>query len=191
MRYVIMAGGPARRWKNYMNIPKHLAIVSTESLLERIVRQLKDNHVENVSITSNNPLYEFEDVERNELIYDCKVYNMFYYKYLDDEVMFLYGDTYYTDEVMKQMLETKTDDILFFGTKDSVIGIKVNNYKKFKKYVEEMKEYKAGQVGWAMYRKINNLHTKDFVMCDNFVLVDDYIVNVNTPDDYEELIDNI
>ena len=189
MEYIIMAGGNAKRWNNHNNTTKHLVKVGDESLLERIVRQLKENNISNISITSNNSLYEIPGTRRNEMIYDTKMYNMFYYKALDNEVTFLYGDTFYTDKVMKKIIETKTDDIVFFGTNDSIIGVKVINHKKFKKYIEEMKEYKDGRAGWALYRKINNLPEGDYTHCSNFILVNDKIINVNTPKDYEELIE--
>lgn len=188
MEYIIMAGGPAIRWKNYNNTTKHLIKIGNENMLERIVRQLKENNIINISITSNNPNYELPGIKRNELIYDSKMYNMFYYKSLEDEVTFLYGDTFYTDNIIKKIIETKTDDIIFFGTDDSIIGVKVINYKKFKKYVEEMKDYNVDRAGWALYRKINNLPEGNYTPCSNFVHIDEEVINVNTPDDFELLM---
>lgn len=188
MEYIIMAGGPAIRWKNYNNTTKHLIKIGNENMLERIVRQLKENNIINISITSNNPNYELPGIKRNELIYDSKMYNMFYYKSLEDEVTFLYGDTFYTDNIIKKIIETKTDDIVFFGTDDSIIGVKVINYKKFKKYVEEMKDYNVDRAGWALYRKINNLPEENYTPCSNFVHIDEEVINVNTPDDFELLM---
>lgn len=188
MRYVIMAGGPARRWNNYNNTTKHLIKIGNENMLERIVRQLKENNVtEKIYITSNNPLYEVDGTVRNELIYDNKVYNMFYYKFLDDEITFLYGDTYYSDKIIKEIINSNTDDVLFFGNKKSIVGIKVKNYEKFKKYCDDIKG-EEGQVGWAMYRRVNNLESND-INCSNFRLVNDVVKNINRPSDYKELME--
>ena len=188
MRYVIMAGGPARRWNNYNNTTKHLMKIGNENMLQRIVRQLKENNItENIYITSNNPLYEVEGVVRNELIYDNKVYNMFYYKFLDDEITFLYGDTYYSDKVIKDIIDSNTKDVLFFGNEKSIVGIKVKDYEKFKKYVDDIKG-EEGQVGWAMYRRVNNLDSND-INCTNFRFVSDIVKNINRPSDYKELME--
>ncbi|MGN1311986.1 MAG: hypothetical protein ACI4U4_03115 [Bacilli bacterium] len=188
MKYVIMAGGPARRWNNYNNTTKHLIKIGSETMLERIVRQLKENNItENIYITSNNPLYEVKGTIRNELIYDNKVYNMFYYKFLDDEITFLYGDTYYSDKVIKDIVESKTNSIVFFGTEKSIVGIKVKDYKNFKKCTEDIKG-EEGQVGWAIYRRINNLETND-IKFPNFKLVNDVVKNINKPSDYKELME--
>lgn len=189
MRYVIMAGGPARRWNNYNNTTKHLIKIGNENMLERIVRQLNENNVtENIYITSNNPLYEVEGTVRNELIYDNKVYNMFYYKFLDDEITFLYGDTYYSDKIIKEIINSDTDDILFFGNEKSIVGIKVKDYDKFKMYTEDIRG-EEGQVGWAMYRRVNNLEEND-INCSNFRLVNDVVKNINRPSDYKELMED-
>lgn len=188
MEYIIMAGGPAVRWNNYKNTTKHLIKIGEENLLERIVRQLKENNINNISITSNNPLYEIPGVRKNEMIYDNKMYNMFYYKALNHEVTFLYGDTFYTDEDIKKIIQTDTDDILFFGNSISIIGIKVKNHLKFKAYVEELKDHKIGRAGWALYRRINNLLEEDYTQCENFVTMSEDNINVNTPEDYNRLI---
>jgi len=187
MEYIIMAGGPATRWNNYKNTTKHLAKIESETIIQRIIRQLQENNINNISVTSNNPQYEFAGIKRNEMIYDSKMYNMFYYKALDHEITFLYGDTFYPDSVMEKIINTKTDDILFFGTEDSIVAIKVANYSKFKQYVEEMSDFNHGPAGWALYRKINNL-TENSTTASNFILINDKIFNVNSPNDYEELI---
>ena len=187
MKYIIMAGGPATRWHNYHNTTKHLIKVNNETLLERLVRQLKQNNVDDISITTKNPNYKISGVALNEMIYENKVYNMFYYKFLNTELTFLYGDTFYSDEVIEQIVNCQDDDIMFFGTKESVIGIRVVNFKKFKKYVRIMKEYNGGRVGWAIYRKINNLDDNN-INFSNFSLIDSPIFNINSPDDYEKLM---
>jgi len=183
-----MAGGRGTRWKDYHNTTKHLIkINNNESLLERLVRQLKENNITNISITSNNPLYKIEGIKNNKMIYKTKILNMFYYKALDHEITFLYGDTYYPDSVLKRIIDRKTDDILFFGNTESIVAIKVTNFEKFKKNVDELKDLNAGRIGWAMFRHINKLETDRYQDCDNFVLIKDKVYNINSPNDYRIL----
>ena len=188
MEYIIMAGGQSTRWQNYMNTEKHLVKVNNETLIERIVRQLRENSINNISLTTKNNQYKLADVKLNEMIYTNKVYNMFYYKSLNHPITFLYGDTFYSDETMKKIVNYCDNDIVFFGTKESIVAIKVVNYNKFKKYVEELSNYDGGQVGWAIYRKINNLDIND-INHKNFILVEDNNFNVNSPIDYENLLE--
>ena len=88
MKYVIMAGGPATRWKNYQNTTKHLIKIGNENLLERIVRQLKENNAEEIYIISDNPLYEVEGATRIPLIFEYKLYNMFYKDFWSQALFF-------------------------------------------------------------------------------------------------------
>ena len=53
-----MAGGPATRWRKYKHTTKHLIKIGKENLLERLVRQLKENKAEEIFIVSDNELYE-------------------------------------------------------------------------------------------------------------------------------------
>lgn len=193
MKYIIMAGGRAVRWRKYKNTTKHLVKIGNENMLERIVRQLKDNNIDehDISITSDNPLYELNGICRNPMIYDCKMYNMFYYKALNSEVTFLYGDTFYTDAAIKKIIATKTDDNIFFGSSGSIVGVKVVNYKRFKRYVYKMKGYQDGRAGWALYRKINHLPDNSVEHCSNYVQIDEEIINVNSPGDYELLLEKL
>ena len=111
MKYVIMAGGPATRWKNYQNTTKHLIKIGNENLLERIVRQLKENNAEEIYIISDNPLYEVEGATRIPLIFEYKLYNMFYKDFLNEECVFLYGDTWYNDNVVEEIVNKKTEGV--------------------------------------------------------------------------------
>lgn len=199
MKYIIMAGGPATRWRKYNNTTKHLIKIGKENLLERLVRQLKECNAKEIFIISDNELYEIPGATRIPLAFDCKLYNMFYYKYLDEPCTFLYGDTYYYDSVIEEMIATKTNDILFFGTQESIVGIKVQNPEKFKYHVEALRkqELKTGvavnRAGWAIYKKINSLEGDGKIaLLDNFVLINESeVANVNDRQEYEQLVEKI
>ena len=199
MKYIIMAGGPATRWRKYKHTTKHLIKIGKENLLERLVRQLKENKAEEIFIVSDNELYETPGATRLPLIYDCKLFNMFYYKYLGEPVTFLYGDTYYYDSIIEKIINKPTDDVLFFGTQESIVAIKVINHTKFKYNVDKLrkKEIETGKkinrAGWSIYKKINNIKTEDKTpLLENFSLINENeIANVNDQKDYEALIKKI
>ena len=161
MKYIIMAGGPATRWRNYQNTTKHLIKIGNENLLERIVRQLQENGCEEIFIISDNPLYEVPGSTRLPLIYDYKLYNMFYKKYLNEECVYLYGDTWYNDDIIRTIVNQKTENIDFFGTTESIVGIKVVNHNSFKYYVDDMVKNDIDRAGWALYRRINKINRRN------------------------------
>ncbi|MBR2138384.1 MAG: NTP transferase domain-containing protein [Bacilli bacterium] len=193
MKYVIMAGGPATRWKNYQNTTKHLIKIGNENLLERIVRQLKENNAEEIYIISDNPLYEVEGATRIPLIFEYKLYNMFYKDFLNEECVFLYGDTWYNDNVVEEIVNKKTEGVDFFGTTESIVGIKVINHRSFKYYVDDLAKNDINRAGWALYRRINKINdTEEFKKCDNLVLIDEEdIANVNDESDFNLLLQKI
>lgn len=191
MKYIIMAGGQGTRWNNYKNIPKHLVKINGENFLERIVRQLKENGVKDIIITSSDSRYEVEGAKRYEPIYENKAYNLFNYELLNEPMIFLYGDTYYNDSVIKSIINTKTDKLLYFGTKQSIIGIKVIDYDYFKNLVKEVAKLPESKInGWATYQVSNNLKFGCKDIKDNFLLFNEDIINMNSPKEYKELLKN-
>ena len=199
MKYIIMAGGPATRWRKYNNTTKHLIKIGKENLLERLVRQLRECNAKEIFIVSDNELYEIPGATRIPLAFDCKLYNMFYYKYLDEPCTFLYGDTYYYDSVINEIISTKTKDIVFFGTQESIVAIKVQNHEKFKYHVDKLREQElktgvaVNRAGWAVYRKLNSIEEDEKIsLLENFTLINESeVANVNDQQEYEQLVEKI
>ena len=56
---VIMCAGNGTRWNNYLGVPKHLINIGGETLIERVVRLLRNNNVGDIYITvkDNDPRY--------------------------------------------------------------------------------------------------------------------------------------
>lgn len=189
MKYVIMAGGKATRWKNFNNTPKHLVEVNGETLLARIVRQLNERGEKDIIVTSYDPRYEIPGLTRYEPLSSNKAYNMFNYELLTEPMVFLYGDTYYLDDVFDKIIATDTESVLYFGTKSSIVAIKVVDYEYFKTLVDVVSTYPDNHVnGWATYQVANNLEYGCKDIKDNFVLFDEDIINMNSPEEYISLM---
>ena len=191
MKYIIMADGKGTRWKNYQNIPKHLIKIDGEILLERTVRQL-NNQDKNakVIITSHDKRYEFKGATRYEPLNNVLEIDRFTEELIEDNICFLYGDTYYTDETINNIINSKVDDILFFGNQKSIVAIKVKDSKLFKKHISNVKnlflENKIQNCkGWQVYQSFQNLEFDKKQIKDKFVIVDDDTIDYNTPKEYE------
>lgn len=191
MKYIIMADGKGTRWKNYQNIPKHLIKIDGEILLERTVRQL-NNQDKNakVIITSHDKRYEFKGATRYEPLNNVLEIDRFTEELIEDNICFLYGDTYYTDETINNIINSKVDDILFFGNQKSIVAIKVKNSKLFKKHISNVKKlYLNNKIknckGWQVYQSFQNLEFDKKQIKDKFVIVDDETIDYNTPKEYE------
>lgn len=179
-----MADGKGTRWGNYGNTTKHLFKIKGENLLQRTVRLLKSFGEKDIVITSHNPKYEVEGAVRYEPKNNVLEIDRFTYDLIEDDICFLYGDTYYTEEAIKSIVETKTDEIQFFGNKKSIVAVKVADGEIFKKHVDRVKDkYIKGEIqnciGWQVYQSYENLPFGIKNIKEHYILFDDGVVNVN------------
>lgn len=189
-----MADGKGMRWANHMNIPKHFAIVRGERLIARTVRLLKyeDTNAE-IIVTSHDKRYEFDGSRRYEPQDNHYEIDRFTDELIEDDICFLYGDTFYTEKAIKQVLLEKTSDILFFGNKKSIVAVKVMDSVLFRKHVKRVKTlYLEGKIdkctGWQVYRSFTNQgFEKEIELKNKFIWVDDETTDINTPIEYNKM----
>ena len=108
-----MCAGKGTRWNNYLGVPKHLIEINGETLIGRTTRLLKNNGVNNYIITTNDVRYKQYGLTRPQTHNDCEIDR--FEEIEDKEICYLYGDVYYSDEAIKNIVNTSTNDILFFG----------------------------------------------------------------------------
>lgn len=117
-RAVLTAAGQARRWKNHMGGPKHLAPVpgpnGSESLLRRQVRQLRALGVEDVVIVSppGDARYETEgarlfprEIDKSFRQADRFMSTELWNK--EGRTLYIPGDLYASDEAMNTMVHER------------------------------------------------------------------------------------
>lgn len=203
MRYIIMADGEGKRWGNYKGVPKHLITVEGETILERTIRLLIKLGIDETDIwvTSSDPRYK--TIWNNTIpqsIKDCEL-ERFEESLINGPVCYLYGDVYYTEPAMQTIIETDTDDILFFGSDWEIFAIKVKEINKFLNEKHKVKEkYVTGElnrcIGWEIYRSLHGLLMEDEYDFDNHKITDDYVkildetCDFDYPAEYEEWLVN-
>lgn len=187
MKYIIMADGKGTRWNNYGNHSKHLCVINGETIIGRTVRLLNEMGISDVIITSHNPEMEFEGATRYEPKDNNEEIDRFTYEFLDEEVTFLYGDTYYNEDALHKIIETKTDDILFFATSTSIVGVKVIDYVQFKQYIDYIKEQQIVGKGWTVYQLSNGLPIGSKEPRENLIMVSEETFDIDSPSEYKVL----
>lgn len=190
MKYVIMCAGNGKRWGNYKGVPKHLIKINHEPLLARTTRLLK-RYTNNYVITGSNSLYSLYGYLIPQTNNDCEIDRFEEVK--DDEICYLYGDVYYTEEAMKTIVETPTDDILFFGSDNEIFAIKIKNKDLFMEHKHKVKElYMKNEIdrciGWEVYRSLNNIPFNEHKITERYVLINDGTDDIDYPWDYENFI---
>lgn len=192
MRYVIMADGKGLRWNNYNDIPKHLICIDGESLLARTVRLIRERDRDcDIVITSHDPRYEIEGARRHEPKNNVLEIDRFTEELIQDDVCFLYGDTFYSEESMDTIISTQTDDIIFFGNSKSIVGIKIKQGDVFKTHVEKVRNlYIEKKIetckGWQVYQSFAGLEYGDKSVTECFVTIKDETRDFNTPSDLDK-----
>lgn len=190
MKYIIMADGKGTRWGNYQDKPKHLIEIGGETLLGRTVRLLKENDPESeVIITSHDPRYEFEGAVRYEPKNNHLEIDRFTHELIEDNVCFLYGDTFYSEKAIATVTETAAEDLLFFGNERSIVAVKVADGKLFRTHVDRVRQlFLDGKlekcIGWQVYGSFMGLPLDQKKIADKFVLLKDGTEDFNSPEDY-------
>jgi len=137
MKYIIMCGGNYKEFET----PKQMLKVYGEMLVERTIRLLRENGVNDIYISSNNPVFDCFSVPRlqHENDYNCegkeenrkskRCWLNAYYP-TDEPVCYLHGDVYFSEQAIKTIVETPVENTMFFCTYDWSDGEKdKRNYK--------------------------------------------------------------
>lgn len=202
MKYIIMCGGKYLKWET----PKHLTEINGEPLVARTIRLLRENGVEDISISSNNPIFEQFDVP---VITHVNKYSQdpdgthgdwldaFYP--MDEPVCYLCGDVVFSPYAIKTIVETETDSIEFFASAEPLpkdypkewaepFGFKVVDTKRFFEAIEQTKVHeKEGAfyrqpVSWELWQVIKGtpLGKIDYT---NYCAINDYTCDIDSPED--------
>lgn len=208
MQYIIMAGGKYKQFET----PKQLFKVNGERLIERTIRLLKENGVEDIAITSHDTRFDNLGVPRIEHNNPFEAKNGITEKgYWVDAFMpsnapicYLFGDVYYSDYAITTIVETNTDDVLFFASKNvnrpeyfkpwqEPFAFKVVNQEKFRNSIEICKQKRdSGEahrepIAWEVYRILNGYDINTHIMDKNYIAIDDYTTDIDCVDDIAKL----
>lgn len=191
MKYIIMADGKGTRWQHPTGLPKHLMEVNGESLLARTVRLLRQAGCQDIVITSHDPRYEIEGAVRYEPKHNNLEIDRFTEELIEDDVCFMYGDTFYSEDSIQKISEMGAEDVLFFGTDTSIVAIKVFDGQLFKSHVDRVRQlFLDGKIekciGWQVYQSMTGLPFGDKVIGDKYVRLPKTNVNINRAEDFKE-----
>lgn len=185
-----MADGKGTRWQNYNDIPKHFIEINGETLLGRTVRLLHEGDDDcDIIITSHDPRYEIDGAVRYEPLNNHLEIDRFTEELIADNVCFMYGDTYYSEEAVKSIIETDAEDILFFGNSRSIVAVKVADGALFRKHVDNVRTlFTEGKIdkciGWQVYQSFMGLPFGEKKIESKYVVLKDGTEDFNSPDDY-------
>jgi len=191
MKYIIMADGKGTRWNNYQNIPKHFIEINGETLLARTVRLLKEKDPGcQVFITSHDPRYDIDGATRYEPKNNVLEIDRFTRELIEDDVCFLYGDTYYSDDAMEKIVNMEAENLLFFGNEKSIVAVKVNDAGLFVQHLDNVTRlFLAGEIkgckGWQVYQSFSGLPFDVKQIGEKYIYIEDGTKDYNAPEDLD------
>lgn len=203
-RVVIMCAGDGERWGNYLGVPKYLVRVGDEMLLQRTLRLLGQAGVTDIWMTAKTPV-KITGVKgifvRKEGLED-RFTNALYVWDTNKDIVYLYGDVYYTEKAMNTILET-TGDFRAFGRPGAstttgkphgeVFAIRFSDKKLAGDALTAMRNAcmrgaTRSLVGWTWYRQVEGAPLEQPFIGDRFVVIDDRTEDFDCPEDYERWI---
>lgn len=206
MKYIIMCGGVYKKWET----PKHLTKFGGETIVERTIRLLRENGVDDIAISSNNPIFEQFGVPVLHHINEYrqepdKTYGDWYDAFYptDDPVCYIFGDVVFSPEAIKTIVTTETDDIEFFASAEPLpkyypknwaepFAFKVVNTEHFFTEIERAKRYEKEKlfyrqpVSWELWQLIKQtpINRIDYT---NYTVINDWTCDVDSPEDIKKM----
>ena len=193
-------------------IPRQLIEINGEKIIERTIRLLKENGIEDIIVTArdkrfNNLGVEIYDPINNTYNYQTQegyFLDMFPTELMTEPVCFIWGDVYFSEKAMKTIVETETDSTLFFCSFenksvnyikkwDEPFAYKVVDTEIFKNHIEIVKRLYDEKVTWRhpivweLYRSINGLNVNAHNLTKNYKAINDITCDIDDMEDVKKL----
>ena len=208
MLYVILCGGIYDDFKQ----PKALSVIKGEKLIDRTIRLLKENGIDDIAISSNTEYFDYINVPKlrhfnSYAVIDGKVqgYWLDAYLDLDEPCVYLHGDVYYTENAIKKIINYNACYNTFIGNEvarnkehknwGEPFGWIVVDQKKFKEGIAKTKKLqddgkleRGYAISWELYRVLNHLDpNKQYIYDNTYLSIDDETIDVDAPCMIDEL----
>lgn len=204
---IIMCGGVYGDFKK----PKALSIINGETLVERTIRLLKENGVEDILISANDCQFEkYATVIYHENSYKCQDgkiegYWVDAYYPTDKPCIYLHGDVYYSEKAIKKILDYNACYNTFIGNEiarnkehknwGEPFGWIIVDQKAFRKAINDTKKLqdegkleRGYAISWELYRVLNKLNPNKMYIYDNtYLSIDDETIDIDEESQIEVL----
>lgn len=211
-RIIIMAGGVYDNFKEH----KALSIVNGEKLIERTIRLLKENNIEDISISANNNYFDYLGIpilkHNNSFKFEneeVKGYWVDAYYPTNDPCIYLHGDVYYSNEAIKKILNLNPSINTMIGNQyalnenhDKVgepFGWIIVNQEEFRKAINKCKKLqdenkidRGYAISWELYEVLTGRDINDFIITeDTYLAIYDETIDIDTPEQIDEVNNKI
>lgn len=200
MRYVILAKG------GHTDFIRQLVQIGKERLLDRTIRQLRENGIKDIIVTGEYTDIDAEVINPKNNTYDYKNDKGYWLDafngLLEEPTCFIWGDVYFSDKAIKTIVEGPSDTFYcsykneskdYIKNHDEPFAYKVADVKRFKRHIEMVKSlYDAGYckrnpIVWEVYRSINGININKHIMTRNYIAINDITCDIDSKEDIAKL----
>lgn len=206
-KYIILADSSIG-----FELPKQLSVVCGEPIIKRTIRLLKENGIEDITITSHDKRfdnlgairYEPKFNDYNPIDPKSPWLKAFPIELMEEPTCYLFGDVYYSENAIKTIVEKDNNDILFFCTyqnksplyikhHDEPLAFKVHDFDKFKYHINRLidmwnnDETLRRPITWELYRSINGQNVNVHKMTKNYIAINDESCDIDSVEDIKIL----
>lgn len=195
MKYIIMCGGGTLN-----DLPKQMAEVNGEALVERTIRLLRQEGITDIAISTRND--DFERFGVSLLKHDNTYFNKHGRNYWvdgfypsEDPVCYVFGDVYFSDEAIHKIVTTETNDVEFFASSPPFgpgypkpwaepFAFKVVNQEHFREAIEKTKElneqgkFARHPISWELWQVIKDTPI-NYIDFNNYTAINDYTCDID------------
>lgn len=205
-KIIIMCGGEYSHFKQH----KALSVINGETLLDRTIRLLKENGIEDIYISATDPVFnKYPNVLHHTNTYKYKDgkqhgYWVDAYYPTNEPTIYLHGDVYYTSSAIRKILNLNPSVNTFIGNQYALneaktkvgepFGWIIVDTDKFHKAIEETKrlqdEGKCNRmpVSWELYQVLNGNDVNGFdISTDTYLAIYDETIDIDSPEQIEIL----
>ena len=207
---IIMCGGVYENFKQH----KALTKINGERLIDRTIRLLKENNVEDIYVSATDPnfidykilkhnnTYKYEDgnVSGKEEGYWVDAYYP-----TDKPCIYLHGDVYYSEDAIKKILNYNPKVNTMIGNQwalnenhDKVgepFGWIIVDQEKFRNAINKCKQLqdkgkieRGYAISWELYEVLNGYDINDFIIDkETYLVIDDETDDIDYPEQIEIL----
>jgi len=205
MQVIIMCGG------KYHDFQKHkaLSVIHGELLIERTIRLLKENGINNWYISTNNEGFDkYGNILHHENSFEAKDgqvkgYWVDAFYPTEEPTIYLHGDVYYTEDAMKRILTLNPSVNTLIGNEvarnpqhlnwGEPFGWIVVDQKSFREAINKTKQLqdegkleRGYAISWELYRVLNGLDVnKMYILDESYLSINDKTIDVDTPEQIE------
>lgn len=207
MIIIIMCGGKYDNFKEH----KALSIINGERLVERTIRLLKENNINDIYISSNQEEFkEYANVLKHENTYkyeNGKItgYWVDAYYPTEEPCIYLHGDVYYSEDAIKKIINLNPSVNTMIGNQYALneehkkvgepFGWIIVDQKTFREAINECKRLqdegkieRGYAISWELYEVLNGYDVNDFIITeDTYLPISDITIDIDDPSQIEKL----